>query len=115
MTFLPTIFLLALATAESGNNPKAVNPTSRAFTQYQILPMTWARFSDTPTADPDPQEVERVAHTFLREIMAHTPHLTAYECALRWKRGPHATHFTRSDRDFADRVQNLYDEYALKA
>lgn len=108
------IMLMAIATVETGQNPRAIGPVGER-TQYQFIRSTWRDYSKFDFADAADNyaEADRVAMAHLRRITAHLcaepGHVTAENILAAWKYGISRAMDPKCARsDYAKRGANIY-------
>jgi hypothetical protein len=103
----------AIALVETGETPAAVGRRGER-SKFQIMPTTWAKFSQTNQRLASPDEVRIVARQVLAEIEAvhlrRGLRVDAYGLALGWNAGARARRFSKGTIDYAERVAALAGE-----
>ena len=74
------IFLLAIASVESGNNPKAIGQEGER-SAYQMTRETWRRYTSDPFewATSRPDEAKRVATEHAKHLLSMIEKLTGFK------------------------------------
>jgi len=103
----------AIALVETGVSPGAVGQRGER-SKFQILPATWAKYSQINQRSASPAEVRNVARLVLAEIEAvharRGMRVDAYGLALGWNAGARARRFSKGTIDYAERVSALAGE-----
>ncbi len=100
----------AIAKVETGVSPDAVGQRGE-HSRFQIMPSTWARFSQVDQQTAPHTETLRVARRVLAEIEAvrrrRGLRIDVYGLALGWNAGPWARKYSVATQDYAERVQAI--------
>ncbi len=110
------VLLRCISIVETGEDISAIGRKGER-TQYQFLPSTWVMHSSLPfrnANNPKNQnEVDRVARKHLEfiktTIQERNMRLSVYNIALMWNGGPNKVEYNLFNKDYAERVNNLYE------
>ena len=100
------------------NTPRWKVGRAGEVSEYQLLPLVWARYSDYPIhmatshAESAIVEQQRVANAHLRWLIKHVENPSPYRIAVAWNGGLSAANNSRVSKGtacYARRVVNIYE------
>lgn len=111
-----SILLRCIAEVESNNVSSRIGEQGER-SRYQIMPQTWVMYSRTPFRligeDEYQREVDMVALQHIgvikMTIIRRGLVVSVYSIALGWNGGPNKIKYSKNTKDYAERVQNLYN------
>lgn len=110
------VLLHSISSVESGGDISVVGRMGER-SQYQFMRSTWAMYSRTPFKSisllRNQSEVDRVARRHVEFIkmtlIERGMKVSIYNIAMAWNGGPNKTRYTLDNRDYASRVENIYE------
>jgi len=112
----PDLLLRCIAEVESHNVSTKIGQQGER-SRYQFMPQTWVMYSKVPFSQigrfDNQTEVERVARrhifTIKMALIQRGWEVTPYNIALGWNGGPSKLIYLPRHKDYAKRVENLYN------
>jgi len=110
------VLLHCIATVESNDVSTKIGRAGER-SKYQMMPQTWDMYSKTDFVHLSEEmyqvEVEMVArkhiNTIKKSLSSRRMEITVYNIALAWNGGPNKKIYTDRNKNYAVRVNNLYD------